>query len=128
MPASPQEAAALRPLEGRSTFQPLRECVRRVHADACIELETNRYSVPWRLIGETVTVLVSEEVRIVHAGQDVARHLRLEGQRRASIQREHLLGIVGGERPPQTATVLPTAVDELLRPLQEYEEVTGGAW
>jgi transposase len=123
-----QEAAALRPLEGRSTFQPLRECVRRVHADACIELETNRYSVPWRLIGETVTVLVSEDVRIVHAGQDVARHLRLEGQRRASIQREHLLGIVGGERPPQTATVLPTAVDELLRPLQEYEAVTGGAW
>ena len=66
--------------------------------------------------------------RELTAGQDVARHLRLEGQRRASIQREHLLGIVGGERPPQTATVLPTAVDELLRPLQEYEAVTGGAW
>src|SRR6266853_1207376 len=32
-----KEAAALRPLEGRTTFQPIRECVRRVHADACIE-------------------------------------------------------------------------------------------
>src|SRR4029453_9564430 len=50
-----KEAAALRPLEGRTTFQPIRECVRRVHADACVELETNRYSVPWRLIGESVT-------------------------------------------------------------------------
>lgn len=47
-----KEAAALRPLAGRTTFQPIRECARRVHADACIELETNRYSVPWRLIGK----------------------------------------------------------------------------
>ena len=37
----------------KAPFQPMRECVRRVHADACIELDTNRYSVPWRLIGET---------------------------------------------------------------------------
>src|SRR5207237_5949673 len=52
-----KEAAALRPLEGRTTFQPVRECVRRVHSDACVERESNRYSVPWRLIGEAVTVL-----------------------------------------------------------------------
>jgi transposase len=125
-----KEAAALRPLEGRTTFQPLRECVRRVHADACVELETNRYSVPWRLIGETVTVLVNEQVRIVHAGQEVAVHARLAGQRRASLQREHLLGIVGTEpRPkPSAVDVLSAAWPELLRPLQEYEALTGGAW
>lgn len=51
-----KEATALRPLDGRTTFQPIHECVRRIHADACIELETNRYSVPWRLIGESVSV------------------------------------------------------------------------
>lgn len=125
-----KESSALRPLEGRTTFQPIRECVRRVHADACIELETNRYSVPWRLIGETVSVLVNEQVRIVHAGQEVAVHTRLAGQRRASIQREHLLGIVGSEPRPQPNAVdaLPVAPAELLRPLQEYEALTGGAW
>jgi transposase len=122
-----QEAAALRPLEGRTTFQPIRECVRRVHADACIELETNRYSVPWRLIGETVTVLVSEQVRMIHAGELVAEHVRLAGNRRASIQREHLLGIVGAEPRPQPANV-PAAPAELLRPLDEYEAIAGGAW
>ncbi len=122
-----KEAAALRPLEGRTTFQPIRECVRRVHADACIELETNRYSVPWRLIGETVTVLVNEQVRVLHAGQDVAVHARLTGQRRASIHREHLLGIVGTEPRPHPANVLPAA-PELLRPLHEYEALAGGAW
>jgi transposase len=125
-----KEAAALRPMEGRTTFQPLRECVRRVHADACIELETNRYSVPWRLIGETVTVLVNEQVRIFHAGQEMAVHTRLAGQRRASIHREHLLGIVGTEPRPQPSAVrpVPGTLAELLRPLQEYEALTGGAW
>lgn len=123
-----QEAAALRPLAGRTTFQPIRECVRRVHADACIELETNRYSVPWRLIGETVSVLVNDEVRILYAGQEVAVHGRLAGQRRSSIHREHLVGIVGAAPRPNTVNVSPTARPELLRPLHEYEALTGGAW
>jgi transposase len=125
-----KEAAALGPLEGRTTFQPLRECVRRVHADACIEFETNRYSVPWRLIGETVTLLVNEQVSILHAGHEVALHTRLAGQRRASLQREHLVGIVGSEARPQPSAVpsVPATLSELLRPLQEYEALTGGAW
>jgi transposase len=124
-----KEAAALRLLEGRTTFQPLRQCVRRVHADACVEFETNRYSVPWCLIGETVTLMVNEQVRILHAGEEVAVHTRLAGQRRASIHREHLLGIVGSEPRPQPSTVqVPAAWPELLRPLREYEAITGGAW
>jgi Mu transposase-like protein len=124
-----KEAAALRPLEGRTTFQPIRECVRRVHTDACIELETNRYSVPWRLIGETVSVLVNEQVRVMHGGQEMAVHSRLAGQRRASLQREHLIGIIGTDpRPQPRATETPPAAPELLRSLHEYEAVTGGAW
>jgi transposase len=125
-----KEASALRPLEGRTTFQPLRECVRRVHADACIELETNRYSVPWRLIGEAVTVQVNDQVRVLHAGQEVAVHGRLAGQRRASIQREHLIGVVGADpRPKPRGVEVPAAAPSaLLRPLQEYEALTGGGW
>jgi transposase len=124
-----KEAAALRPLEGRTTFQPIRECIRRVHADACIEIETNRYSVPWRLIGEGVTVQVNEQVRVLHAGQEVALHQRLAGQRRASIRREHLLGVVGAEARPQPTASTPVATPPaLLRPLAEYEAVTGGAF
>ena len=125
-----KETSALRPLEGRTTFQPLRECVRRVHADACIELETNRYSVPWRLIGEAVTVQVNDQVRVLHAGEEVAVHGRLAGQRRASIQRAHLIGVVGADpRPkPHGVDVAATASPALLRPLQEYEALAGGAW
>jgi len=125
-----KEAAALLPLEGRTGFQPIRECIRRVHTDACVEIETNRYSVPWRLIGETVSVLVDEQVRVVYAGEEVAAHARLAGQRRASIDRKHLLGIVGAEPRPKAATAAHTVGEtpELLRPLAEYERIVGGAW
>lgn len=119
-----EERAALRPIVGRPGFQPLRECVRRVHSDACVEFETNRYSVPWRLIGETVTVLLGEQVRVLHAGTEVAVHVRLAGQRRSSLQREHLLGIVGAARLPVAAP----ASEPLLRPLDEYEHAAGGGW
>lgn len=119
-----EERAALRPIVGRPGFQPLRECVRRVHSDACVEIETNRYSVPWRLIGETVSVLLGEQVRVLHAGVEVAIHARLTGQRRSSLQREHLLGIVGASRLPLASAPAPA----LLRPLHEYEHAAGGAW
>lgn len=124
------EAQALRPLAGRGGFHPIRECVRRVHSDACIEVETNRYSVPWRLIGETVTVLVTEQIRIQHAGVEVAAHVRLAGQRRKSLQREHLLGIVGAERRPlpSEAEIAAPQPAALLRPLHEYETIVGGGW
>lgn len=72
---------------------------------------------------------MSEQVRIVHAGEEVAEHARLAGQRRSSIQREHLLGIVGTEpRPQPSSAMFATAPAELLRPLHEYEAITGGAW
>lgn len=56
-------------------------------------------------------------------------HTRLAGQRRNSIHREHLIGIVGSEprRRPQPAETPPVAA-ELLRSLHEYEAATGGAW
>ncbi len=49
--SSAQSQARLEPLAAKALFLQVRELARRVHADACIELDTNRYSVPWRLIG-----------------------------------------------------------------------------
>lgn len=100
-----------------------------MHTDACIEIETNRYSVPWRLIGERVTVQVNEQVRVLHAGQEVAVHQCLAGQRRTSIRREHLLGVVGADpRPQPNPVTAPPPSPPLLRPLAEYEAVTGGTF
>jgi len=122
------EAAALRPLDGRPPFRQIRELVRRVQADCAIELDTNSYSVPWRLIGETVQVVVAGgRVSIRHAGREVAIHAETTGRRQRVIESMHFTGVVGGPRPePQPITV--TEPPDLLRPLREYEQLVGGGW
>jgi hypothetical protein len=107
------ERQALKPLEAKAPFLQVRELARRVHSDACVELDTNRYSVPWRLIGESVTLIVADAaVRVLHAGQQVACHAQSAGRRDTVIERGHLAGIVGanrlgahkGNQPPTAST------------------------
>jgi len=128
------EAAALKPLPAKAPFLQVRELARRVHTDACIELDTNRYSVPWRLIGESVSVLVAErQVRVLYAGQEVACHAQSPLRRTSVIDRRHLVGIVGASsagvswlaRTPPAPAPVPA---ELLRPLEQYEAALGGSW
>jgi hypothetical protein len=120
------EAAALKPLNGRPPFRQVREVRRRVRADSCIDLDTNQYSVPWRLVGAEVSVeLASGVVRIVHGGVEVARHDRRHGRRQRAIEPSHLKGIVADSRRAEEPMQLPS---ELLRPLSEYEQVAGGGW
>ncbi len=125
------EAAALRPLAGRPPFRQIRELVRKVQADCVVEVDTNAYSVPWRLIGEHVQVSVSAgRVRIRHAGRLIAEHAEAAGRLGRIVDPGHLAGIVGFPRPiPATATddQLPRSPD-LLRALSEYEAVAGGGW
>jgi hypothetical protein len=99
-----------------------------------VEIDTNQYSVPWRLIGATVTVEVSDGVvRIRHAGAEVARHEQIGGRRQRVLDVRHLEGIVGLS-PDHRAPGAPggagsaPAAPELLRPLAEYEAVIGGGW
>ena len=54
-----RETERLRPCAGRPPFGQLRDLVRTVHADCAVVVDTNAYSVPWRLIGERVRVVVS---------------------------------------------------------------------
>ena len=119
------EREQLRPVAGIAPFLQVRELVRRVNAEGCIELDTNAYSVPWRLIGETVTVVVSaDSVVVEYAGEEVARHAELSGSRGRSIERGHLMG--GAPLPAEIEASPPT--DALLRPLAEYEALVGGGW
>lgn len=128
------ERAALKPLPQLAPFLQVRELVRRVHTDACIELDTNRYSVPWRLIGESVTVVVAERmVRVLYAGQEVAAHAQSPQRRASVIERAHLAGIVGAHAVgvswlPHAPAPPPEVPAELLRPLQQYEALLGGGW
>ena len=93
------EAAALAPLDGRPSFRQVRELVRRVQADCASAIDGNSYSVPWRLIGESVPVVVSDgQVRISHAGREVAVHAQTTGRRQRIVDPTHFHGVAGVAR------------------------------
>lgn len=123
------EAAALTPIDGRPPFRQVRELVRRVQADCAVELDGNSYSVPWRLIGESVQVVVADgRVRIHHAGQEVAAHAETTGRRQRIVDAAHFHGVAGAARPVAAAEPSSATTPALLRPLAEYERVAGGGW
>jgi transposase len=124
------EAAALAALDGRPPFGQVRELERRVQADCAVAVDGNSYSVPWRLIGESVQVTVcGGQVRVSHAGHEVAVHAETAGRRQRIIDPAHFHGVAGVARP--VGAVKPVAAappPALLRPLAEYERAAGGGW
>ena len=132
---SREEAAALKPVGGRPSFQALRELTRKVQADCAIEVDGNAYSVPWRLIGEQVRVtLTGAELRVVHAGREVAIHARHDGRRQRVVDGAHFAGVAGFQARIIQSSASGTRVDgtaeasALLRPLAEYEALAGGGF
>lgn len=123
------ESPALQPLNGRPPFFQIRELKRVVHNDACVEVDTNNYSVPWRLIGRRVSVqLIDGYVKVLHAGEEVALHIECSGFKQRCIDPSHLAGIVGASRSEHVEKVVCLPQSDLLRPLTEYEAVVGGRW
>lgn len=109
-----RERDRLRPIEGKPSFVRAREYVRVVHADLCVDLDTNSYSVPWQHIGQEVTVLARDGVVIVRrTGVEIARHPEAVGRKARVIDNRHYAGLAipGAPRPK---------VGELSRPLDEY--------
>ncbi len=128
------EAHRLKPLGGRPSFGSLRELTRVVGNDCAVEIDTNSYSVPWRLIGERVAVTVAAgEVRIRHGMHEVAVHKQSGGRRERIVDSTHLDGVAGRDgavcRAETAAAVSASASPpSLLRPLAEYEAAIGGSF
>lgn len=132
------EAAALKPLDGRAPFGQRRERVRRVQNDCCVEVDGNFYSVPWRLIGEPVEVVAADgRIQVLRGGTEVAVHAETTGRRQRIVDPAHFHGVVGAARPGrrggEVAELDPEpprseASPALLRPLAEYEAIVGGGW
>jgi hypothetical protein len=103
-----------------------------VQADCAIEIDGSAYSVPWRLIGETVrATIVDGMVRIHHGNREVAVHPVCSGRRRRVIDPAHFAGLAGF-RPSGgrelTAPPMASPAPALLRPLGEYEAILGGSF
>jgi hypothetical protein len=103
------EAHRLKPLGGRLWFGSLRELTRVVGNDCAVEIDTNSYSVPWRLIGERVAATVAAgDVRIRHGVREVAVHkhhshvltIRGDSYRLRAKRKSGLIKPLAGDEPP----------------------------
>jgi len=119
-----REAQQLQPVAGRVSFAPAEECRRRVSSDCMVTFENNHYSVPWRWVGAQVSVQVREhKVRIYQGAKLLAEHGRLSGRGQRAVHSSHVQGLVGSGERRQSAEAA-----RLLRPLAEYERVSGGSF
>jgi hypothetical protein len=100
-------------------FRRLRELMRRVKSDCSIDVNG---SVPWRLIGESVEVVISHGcVRIEHAATNWRFTPNSVG-RQCVVDPAHFYGIAV-TAPAETALPAPP-----LRPLSDYEQPRGEGW
>jgi hypothetical protein len=127
------EATALKSIAGIPPFHAARELIRRVQADCAVEIDGNAYSVPWRLISETVRATIPDGiVRIYHGSQEVAVHATCAGRRQRAIDPAHFQGVAGFRascaRPAALAVSAASLPAGLLRSLTEYEALLGGGF
>jgi len=121
-----KERALLRALPKRNVVVPSRRLLRRVASDALVDVDTARYSVPYRLVKEDLEVLVlEEEVVIFRGAEEVARHRRAKEPRERVIDPRHYDGLW---RPWEKASS-EMALEDVFpgRTLAAYQAVVEGA-
>jgi hypothetical protein len=99
-----------------------------------VSFETNRYSVPFTLIGQTVEVTRrGGRLQIVHGGRLVAEHDELAGKYQVHVRPEHGPGAIarttrrgrGAVFPDRAGREAPPQVE--IRDLAIYETLAAGA-
>jgi transposase len=127
------EAPALVATASHAPFRHEAPHRRIVADDYLVSFETNRYSVPFRLIGQEVEVRRQHGLIVLrHRGAVVASHAPLLGKYQLAILPEHGPGPIARMQRALRATPAParpvTPVDVAVRDLQVYEALcTGGA-
>ena len=106
--------------------------LRHVAKDCLVSFETNRYSVPFRFVGQPVEVMrEGERVMLYHRGELIATHPRCEERHRCITDRAHYAGIYRREPLAIAAWRHPHPgfdTDVQVRDLGFYESlVEGGA-
>jgi len=121
-------------LAGQRSFQQEARVSRIVAEDYLVSLATNRYSVPFRFIGQRVEVQRrGDTVHIFHRDHEIATHAALPGQHQFRILPEHGPGAIARITRHRRSTVSdsPTRPDALpeveVRDLACYEALCGRA-
>jgi transposase len=116
-----RERGHLVALAGQPGFALARSVSRIVAEDWLVSFEANRYSVPFRLVGQTVSVKREGEwLRIRHRDELVAEHALLAGKHQVRILPEHGPGAAARNQRSRRA-VAPPAPGERAGLLPEVE-------
>jgi transposase len=119
------ERHALRPLPARALPRREQRLRRRVAHDAFVDIDTVRYSVPYRLVRDHVEVVVEEEiVRIVHGVTVIATHARSREPFARVIDPTHFAGLWRPAAMPRDQPAESLA--GLGRALADYAAVVDG--
>ena len=101
-----REAPALIPTAGQPSFWLGMRATRMVADDYLVSYQTNRYSVPFRLIGQRVEIeRQGEQLVFYHRGEPVATHAAVEGSHAMRIDPAHGPGAIA--RNPRRTTSTP---------------------
>ena len=119
------ERPMLRPLPARALPRREQRLRRRVAHDAFVDVDTVRYSVPYRLVRDHVDVIVEEEmVRVFHGTAVVATHARSREPYARVIDPTHFAGLWRPAFTPVDLAAAPLAV--LGRDLAAYAAIVDG--
>jgi len=125
------EAPALIATAGQAAFRHEAPHRRIVAEDYLVSFETNRYSVPFRLIGQEVEVRRQHGIiTLRHRGTVVASHAPLLGQYQLAILPEHGPGPIARTQRRVRATPPPAQptppIDVAVRDLDVYDALCAG--
>ncbi len=119
------ERALLRPLPAHIRPQREQRLRRRVAHDAFVDIDTVRYSVPYRLVWDHVDVAIDvHTVRIFHGSTLVATHARSREPHARVFDPTHFAGLWRPAFPPSEVAAAPLTA--LGRDLADYAAVVVG--
>jgi transposase len=125
-----RERCALVPLAGQPGFGLAARSTRSVARDWLVSFATNRYSVPFQLIGQSVELQrQGDRLLAFHRGELVANHALLAGQHQVSVLPEHGPGAIARNARTRLTQSSPQRhsavglVDVEVRDLQVYERL-----
>lgn len=99
-PSQRFQGEQLMPAEGKAPYRIQTDITRIIPRDCQVVYKTNRYSVPWKLVGREAVLLESgERLKIYVDGNLVAEHPLLGGKWQQSLVASHYEGILESIKP-----------------------------